>query len=49
MVHEIVLDPTERQFAETSVKGKGLPPCSATYYMHVQTQLLFPLSIFAAG
>lgn len=49
MAHEIVLDPSERRFSATSVKGKGLPPCSATYYMHVQTQLLFAVSIFAAG
>lgn len=49
MVHEIVLDPSECQFAVLSMKGKGLPPFSATYYVHVQTQLLFPLSIFAVG
>lgn len=49
MVHEIVLGPFERKFALTSGRGRGPPPCSATYYMHVQTQLLFPLSIFADG
>lgn len=49
MVHEIVCDSSECQFAVISVKGKGLLPSSAAYYMHVQTQLLFPLSIFAVG
>lgn len=49
MVPEIDLDPSEHQFAVTSAKGERfLPARSATYYMHVQTRLLFPLSIFAA-
>lgn len=50
MAPEIVLDPSPTSICcDISEGGKVFPARSATYYMHVQTLLLFPLSIFAAG
>lgn len=43
MAPEIVLDPSRTSICcDISEGGKGSPARSATYYMHVQTLLLFP-------